>query len=488
MSSANTARSLRRLLLAHELALLFLIIVTGALGYAWAYFWQETSDESVRLNELAYTAQRIRSDLFRQIKEVTLARLMEDPAAMRLYRRYSRRIDKQFNTLRQNSQTRNEGMAIQELQLAYRVIQKDMNAIFADPYVINRTVRMRILNPSYEKQMVGGFEKAFAGLDEMLEAKHAKLHQRRELWSRLAPLLMPVPVLLAAALLLTSRRSVQQGFVRPMADLIEGARQIREGNLRYQVAVCGAAEVANLAEALNQMAKDLAQSRDALVEKEKQAALGSLVPVVAHNVRNPLASMRASAQLLEHAEGPKEISEIKHDLIQTVDRLGRWINALVSYLHPLQPHFVRKDPRAVLDAVLDLLRPKLEQKRLRIEKQGWELEHGLLMDVDLTEQAFYGLLSNAVDASPPSGQIVLSLRQSDAALLEIAIEDEGPGMPFQPQPSDLTPGPSSKRFGTGLGIPVAYKIFKAHGWELQFMQRSGGGNRVLVEARPKGEP
>ncbi|MGH8646232.1 MAG: ATP-binding protein [Gammaproteobacteria bacterium] len=487
MSPANTTRSLRRLLLAHELALLFLIIVTGALGYGWGYFWQETSDESVRLNELAYTAQRIRSDLFRQIKEVTLARLMEDPAAMRLYRRYSRRIDKQFNTLRQNSQTRSEGMAIQELQLAYRVIQKDMNAIFTDPYVINRTVRMRILNPSYEKQMVGGFEKAFSGLDEVLEATHAKLHQRRALWSRLAPLLMPVPVLLAVALLLTSRRSVQEGFVRPMADLIGGAKQIREGNLRYQVPVCGAAEVANLAEALNQMAKDLAQSRDALVEKEKQVALGSLVPVVAHNVRNPLASMRASAQLLEHAEGQNEISEIKHDLIQTVDRLGRWINALVSYLHPLQPHFVHRDPRAVLDAVLGLLSPKIEQKRLRIEKQGWELEHELLMDVDLTEQAFYGLLSNAVDASPPLGQMRLRLRQSDTAL-EIAIEDEGPGMPFQPQPSDLRPGPSTKRFGTGLGIPVAYKIFKAHGWELHFMNRSHGGNRVLVEARPKVEP
>jgi signal transduction histidine kinase len=55
-------------------------------------------------------------------------------------------------------------------------------------------------------------------------------------------------------------------------------------------------------------------------------------------------------------------------------------------------------------------------------------------------------------------------------------------MPFEPQPSGLTPGPTTKRFGTGLGIPVAFKVCKAHGWKLEFGRGENGGTRVTITA------
>ena len=81
------------------------------------------------------------------------------------------------------------------------------------------------------------------------------------------------------------------------------------------------------------------------------------------------------------------------------------------------------------------------------------------------EQALYGLLANAVDASPQQGTIVIAFERKIEHFI-IKIIDNGSGLPFEPQPSNLEPGPSSKRFGTGLGIPIAFKICQTHAWDL----------------------
>ncbi len=99
------------------------------------------------------------------------------------------------------------------------------------------------------------------------------------------------------------------------------------------------------------------------------------------------------------------------------------------------------------------------------------------------EQALYGLLSNAVDASPEGGVLTVGAAARGASL-EIIVADQGPGMPFLPEPRGLKPGPSTKRFGTGLGIPVAYKVCRAHGWQLEFKRNEPSGTRVVITAPP----
>lgn len=473
--------SLRRLLLTHEFAFLLLVIVTGLLGGLWAYFWQQSSAELVRINQLYYAAQQIRGDLFRQIKEVYLARLMERREALTTYSDYSRSIDAHFNTLRRHSVSRAEDQAVQAMQHAYRVIQKDMNNIFSDPYLVSRVVRIRILDPAEEKDFVSEFEAAFKGLESLVRMNEQKLETSMERWTTLAPLLIPIPILLAAALLLFSRHSVRRDFVRPMGGITDGARRISEGDLNHQISVQGVEETRELARAINEMAARLATSQAALVESERQAALGSLVPVVAHNIRNPLATIRASAQLLDEGSASEEISDVKASIIETVDRLGRWVSALVSYLHPLKPAPIEAKPAAMVDAAFDLLSLRMQERDLRLEKSGWDESACVRADPDLMEQAFYSILSNAVDASPDGAAVRVGICREGRDLL-VSIEDEGIGMPFQPEPGGLTPGPSTKRFGTGLGIPVAYKVCKAHGWQLEFTKSAHGGTRVEFRA------
>ena len=89
------------------------------------------------------------------------------------------------------------------------------------------------------------------------------------------------------------------------------------------------------------------------------------------------------------------------------------------------------------------------------------------MDPNLVEQALYGLLLNAVEASPQGGCIRIDL-QVGAQGAALTIADEGPGLAFEPRPHGMVPGPTTKRSGTGLGIPFAFKVCEAHGWTLSF--------------------
>lgn len=476
-----SSQSLRRLLLSHELALLALVIVTGGLGGAWAYFWQQTSTETLRLNALRDAAQEIRTLLFREIQEVALARLRADPAAPGVSADYYAEIQQRFNQLRRNSASRAEDYAIQRLQEAYGHLQSQLKGLYSDSYLLNRLVRSRVLDPQYENSLMRGFESAFANFSGLIEQGLARQHDRIDSWTRYAPAIVPLPILIALALIAVSRRSLARGFVRPMKTIMQGTQRIAAGEIDVRLPGDGVSEVADLARGINHMAQELAASRNALVQSERQAALGALVPVVAHNIRNPLASIRANAQLLEHTESAVEVAEVGQSIVEAVDRLGRWVSALVSYLHPLRPQLHPVAPTALFDAVLALLKPKLDEKQLTIERAPWVSAVHVEADRDLIEQALYGLLLNAVEASILHGMLTVGVEAAHRQVL-LTVTDQAGGIPFIPNPSDLTPGPTTKRFGTGLGIPVAFKICKAHGWELRFEVIDNAGTRITLIA------
>ena len=477
-------RSLKRLLLVHETAFLLLVIVTGVLGAMWAYFWLQSSQQSVRLNAMVYEAQQIRGDLYTQLKEANRARLLEDDSALRRYSDYKERINRHFHNLQQHIAGPQEQLVIDYMHNTYETVRDDMDKIFASPYLLSEAVQMKVLDPLYEEWMLAEFESALLIFDEIIAKRRRQLEQTLERWARLAPWLIPIPILLALMLLFWSRRSLQRGFVQPMANLTAGAEQISAGQLQHRIASLGVSEVTELANAFNNMTQSLAESRNALLNAERQAALGALVPVVAHNIRNPLASIRATAQLLDEPDDKAELLEARDAIIDTVDRLERWVSALLSYLHPLQPQ-TKKVPLAIIvECALAPLQTKITAKQLLVKYNNTQSQEEILVeaDVDLLEQALYGLLNNAVDASPVAATIQLTLDKEEAtSSVILLIDDQGTGMPFQPEPRALSPGPSTKRFGTGLGIPFAFKVCEAHGGRLAFMTAPTGGTRVRLE-------
>ncbi|MDA0821718.1 MAG: ATP-binding protein [Proteobacteria bacterium] len=474
-------QSLRRLLLTHELAFLVLVVMAGALGGLWAYFWQQSAEESIRLNGLAHIAQEIRADLFRQIKQAALARLRDKSEAVAVDSDFSRLINASFNQLRQSSISRAEGYAVQALQQAYGTIRIDTQRMFEDPERTNLMVRIKLLDPNYERLLVEEFETAYRNFRGLINQQLNEQSLAIERWTQIAPIAIPVPIIVAIILLLFSRESLKRGFVRPVQSLVSALHRVGDNAPVIAIDPHSVSEVEGIVRSINEMSRELESSRDALVESERQAALGALVPVVAHNIRNPLASIRATAQLLDSEDANWETKEAQLAIIETVDRLERWVSALVSYLHPLRPQRNLTCIAEMFGETLALLEPRLAEKSVSVAKGSWDANLVVEVDADLMEQALYALLSNALEATPSDGTIKVSIERINREMI-LMISDQGGGIPFIPEPTSLEPGLTTKMRGTGLGIPVAFKICKAHGWSIRYEVAPHIGTTVVITA------
>lgn len=474
--------SLQGLLRAYLGSLLVLVLVTAGLSLAWALVWQQSSQASLRLNGLLVEAQAVRGDLYRQMKEIT--RLGEAPSRDAYWRRLYR-IDEHFYLMRQYADTDATLEAIGRMEEAYELIGVVLNRL---AYTANQAPDERrideLLNPAYDRWMTGDFEMAYDDLNELVADRRQTLQARLDRWLALAPWVSAVPLILAGLMVWRVSRRFRRGFTQPLESLVQGTDALGQGQLDYRVPEQGVAEIRYLARTLNRMARELEASRRELVERERQAALGALVPVIAHNIRNPLAGIRANAQLLDAEATSAEVLETGADIMEATDRLERWLAALLAYLHPLRLDPAAQSLDAVLEAAVAALGPRPDTQGVTIRRQGEDVR--LNLDGALLEQALHGLMSNALEASPAGGRVDITLA-SDERVVQVHIDDQGPGMRIEPDPDARGPLPTTKKRGTGLGIPFAYKVVQAHGGQLRFEDRDGGGTRVTMILPRSGE-
>ena len=473
------APALRDLVLAHAVGYIALITLTALIGGTGFHYWKKASDESLRLSVLVEEAQGMRSALYRQTKEVFDAILLGDADAAAQYLEYGGQIQRRLTLLRDTATEENEKQAVIRLDDSYNAIGKRIDDISRNWSRYSARERLDVLDTGFEKGSLRRYEEAFSEIETLLAARQHSLQSRLAMVSRLAPWILALPLLAALGLLLWSRYMLRYALVKPILAVQEAATMISQGNLSHAAPESGARELVELARSINRLAGDLADSRQSLVQSERQATLAALVPVVAHNIRNPLASIRATAQVLADPALSPDLRDGLRGIIRTTDRLEAWTTSLLSYLHPLQPRRIQCDARVLVDEVLGMLNAKLQSRWLQVHRIGWENSVAGFVDPHLVEQALQGLLANAIDASPQGGTIVTTVRHERSHLV-ICVEDEGPGMPAPPAGQGLAPGPTTKPSGTGLGIPFAMKVCEVHDGRLVFEARTPHGTRVTL--------
>lgn len=475
----SASSPLKSLLLVHELIFLFLVVLAGGVGGYGIHLWRAASLESVRISQLTEEIQQTRGDLYRQMKELFDARFLADPQAQDEYDSYTLRIETHFDRLKTIANGNDEFTVIANMHSAYQQFVTETRSILDTSTSPDSTSLEKKFNTDLELQIFRHYESVTSMAESLLADKQKRVLANLMQADQRAGILLAIPVVLGVFLLLFSRTFLHRAFVRPIAAILRATQEIRQGKLQQRVPEAGAAELAHLASAINHMADELVRSQEALLRSEKQAAQGALVPVLAHNIRNPLASIRATAQAADDPGLDADTRESLSGIIHTVDRLERWTGALLAYLHPLKPQFEPTTLQALVNGAIAPLETKRQEKKIAIAIDGCE-NIRVQADVPLMEQAIYNLLLNALDASPASSCITIhGYLQTDSVTLEI--QDQGPGMLFTPEFHSLSPGPSTKRFGTGLGIPFAFKICDAHGGQLSFTPRSGGGTVATVQ-------
>ncbi len=481
MSSTIKAKSLKDVLLIHELTFILLVILAGTAGVIGMRIWDQSSQESQRINLMVQEIQQTRGDLYRQMKELFDMYFLKDPQAQEEYNVYTHSIDAHFQKLLELTVDEEEKTAITELHASYQAFVVETQDIFSRPQDFNNESLEKALNTHLESGIFHRYEIISARAERLLLLKQNELSSRLEDVKHTSITLLMIPIGLAILLLLFSRIFLKRAIVRPIHNVLHATREISAGNLGHKAPEEGVAELAALSLAINAMAEELNHSQEALVRSEKQAALGLLVPMLAHNIRNPLASIRATAQVADSDALDQETRDSLVAIISTVDRLDRWTRALLAYLHPLKPQPTPTSLSHILKGALIPLEPKIREKQLTIELPEWlELDDSMFTDENLLEQALYNVLLNAAEASPAGSALVIRCH-AFADSLELAILDEGPGMPFTPDPHAISPGPTTKRFGTGLGIPFAFKVMEALSGNIRFNPRLKGGTSTEIQ-------
>jgi signal transduction histidine kinase len=298
---------------------------------------------------------------------------------------------------------------------------------------------------------------------------------------------------------------ISRSLARPLNQLSSAMAVVGSGQLDHPVTPTSHDEVGELASAFGRMTDNLRQSRSdmlrlntelerkisqlertqaQLVQSEKLASIGEMSAAVAHGLRNPLASLRAAAQLVQrHPEAPSSAEHLLA-IVDEVDRLDRRISHLLSFSRPAPFHPLRESVPRLVEGLLPAFSELLKERQVQLNLDIPPALPDIQVDPMQVEQALVEIVSNALDAMPHGGRLRIGASSNGAAAgpREVAIEvaDTGPGIPDQVLPSVCEPFFTTRPEGTGLGLAIAKRYVEQNGGRLEIVSRPGG---TLVRVR-----
>lgn len=231
--------------------------------------------------------------------------------------------------------------------------------------------------------------------------------------------------------------------------------------------------------------KDLREIRD-LQEKvhrsERLASLGRLAAGVAHEIRNPLSSIKGFAQyFVKRFSGQPEEQGYASVMVREVDRLNRVITELLDFAGPKEPRREPQSLETIVEQALKLLASDLEARKVEVVK---DYEPGLpavSVDRDRISQVFLNILLNAVESMEAAGEIRIGLRRCGPPPgVEIAVSDTGAGIPEDDLEKVFEPFFSRKRKGTGLGLAIVHQIVESHRGDIRVESQPGKGTTFRI--------
>lgn len=256
---------------------------------------------------------------------------------------------------------------------------------------------------------------------------------------------------------------------------------------------------------LTERRRDVAERqalRMRLLQTERLSALGELSARIAHEVRNPLVSIGAAAQVIAEELSPD--SPVRAEAVaigSEVRRLDHILQSVLRFARPSRVAAERTDVVSVLQQVLDLLRTKARGLRLTLDAPSPLPAGGIgaLIDTDQLKQVLWNVVLNACEASaarpgtptapapevPASVECAVRVRTNPDGrrTVLVTIADQGPGIPAALRRRVFDPFFSTKARGTGLGLAITKQIIDEAGGRIRLLNRKGGGTRVVIELR-----
>jgi signal transduction histidine kinase len=235
------------------------------------------------------------------------------------------------------------------------------------------------------------------------------------------------------------------------------------------------AELETASEQLAKANRELHESFEQIKRADRLSAIGQLSASLAHEIRNPLASIDGAANLIESSQTSPEMRGNSLAIIRKeVQRLNRLLTNLLDFARPRKPEFQTVDPGQLIDAIVNLAGASARQKGIALRKEALAAAPAFECDPEQMKQVLLNLAINAVQAMTGPGEIVISARQA-GGFVSIGVKDQGPGIDDEHLDKIFNPFYTTKESGTGLGLSVVHQIVTQHGGAVSAARNPGGG-------------
>jgi signal transduction histidine kinase len=234
---------------------------------------------------------------------------------------------------------------------------------------------------------------------------------------------------------------------------------------------------------MRQVTSELQSARLEIIRSERLAAVGELAAGVAHELRNPLTSVKLLLQHAARQSGDATLRPEKLRLIlDEINRMESTIQGLLDFSRARRLHRVRHDVRDTLQRSLNLIEGRALQQNVQIDLETGTTPLPIDGDPEQLNQIFVNLLLNAIEAMPDGGRLVVNAAQSsDEGVLRIHFRDSGPGISGELLPRLFEPFATTKERGTGLGLAVSRRIAEDHAGMIHAENLAEGGALFTVE-------
>jgi two-component system, NtrC family, sensor histidine kinase HydH len=231
---------------------------------------------------------------------------------------------------------------------------------------------------------------------------------------------------------------------------------------------------------LAKLNRDLQDSFEQIKRADRLSAVGQLSAGLAHEIRNPLASIDGAANLIESPQTSEDVRRNSIAIIhKEIQRLNRLLTNLLDFARPRKPEFQTVEAGRLIDAIISLAGHSAQQKGITLRKEAPPSVPRFECDSEQMKQVLLNLAINAVQAMTGPGEVVLAAHEVDSSVV-MSVRDQGPGIEEANMDKIFNPFFTTKEAGTGLGLSVVHQIVTQHGGVVKAERNPGAGMSFSV--------
>lgn len=359
--------------------------------------------------------------------------------------------------------------------------------LFGDPALTGQTFRFRDANGT---EMIA----AYAPIDDLnwrivIERPFDEAFAVSDKLRFQMMIVMLLSISIASLIGLFMTRKINE----PVQNLVAGAKQFSEGDLDHKIINPGKDEFASLAKEFNHMAENLSKIQKRLTRTERYETMSRFASVVSHEIRNPLNSITINLQILKRYLTRVSAASDSHELDQELKYMNiieseiRRVDALIKdFLTVSRPPelFLKKvDINKLIDQIVMSEQGRALSSGIRIERNLSAVDTYVDIDADQIRQALLNIMINSFQAMPGGGKLIIATRnvyKDDTRMLSLEITDNGKGIEADKINNIFEFYFTTKKDGTGLGLPIAQQIIERHNGEISIESKTpaeSGGRR-----------